>query len=755
MGIMVGKTEQETTGVAFDAQWICAAVVDRGRDFSSTISDILGAFEWAVDPDGNPETIDDVPDVINNSWGVPLQAYPPCDQTFWEAIDNVEAAGVVTVFAAGNEGPDPFTIRTPADRISTPLNSLSVGAIDGNSFGYPVAEFSSRGPSGCDSSTIKPEICAPGVSVNSTYLNGSYRLMSGTSMAAPFVSGAVAILREYNPDATVEEIKQTLISSSSDLGTPREDNSYGWGLINVKKALELLPAPSCPSLYLDSFYLEPQTDTSSIDSAKLYLSLGNWGENIEDVSIALTSSDSLVEISNKICFLGDIISRTTVSNLFDPFVISYDPNLSENYVVEFTLNIFSDSPAYSKQIKFSSRINEDQLLSTEDHNIANFEFTISNFGRYGLGSWSFDPMQGKGFKYPREGSDNLYEGALILGTGFDQVSDGARDSTGSKANQHFQPIPGQYLQIITPGETSDQDGIAVFSDSSAPNPIGVKIYQKSFCWADPAEDDYLILEYNLENTSAQTIQNLRIGLFFDWDVPVSSPDDDRVGVDESLDLVYQYDLRDSLYLGMAVLTGSRKALQPIDNSLWLYNGFSKEEKYKFISGEYHFFPDTSAKDWSQIISAGPFDIPFGASVTVAFVIAGGRSLGELKDNISKSKVKYDQCVTGVEESNSPNSVADFSLGQNYPNPFNPATTIPFSVNRPQSTVGGPVHTTLTVYNILGQRVRTLLDAAKEPGKYEIAWDGRDQLGRGVASGVYFYRIQAGKFCQVKKMVVLK
>lgn len=755
MGIMVGKTEQDTTGVAFNAQWICAGVVDRGKDFSSTISDILSAFEWAVDPDGNPETLDDVPDVINNSWGIPLLVHQPCEQTFWQAIDNVEAAGVVTIFAAGNEGPDSMTIRTPADRISSPYNTFSVGAVDANTFSYPVADFSSRGPSGCDSVTIKPEVCAPGVKVNSTYLNGSYRLMSGTSMAAPFVSGAVGILREYNPEATVEEIKQALISSASDLGPAGEDNAYGWGLINVKKALELLTAPSCPSVYLDSFYLQIQTYTSSLDTANLCLSLGNWGQDVEGVTITLISDDSMIQVNKNYSFLGDIVSGATLSNHSDPFVISYDPNLAGNYVARFTLSIFGDSPPYSKEIKFSIPINENTVFSTGDHDIGNFEFTISNFGSYGLSNWSFNPMGGRGFIYPEEGMDNLYEGALILGTDVDQVSDGARDSTGSKADEDFKPIPDQILQIINPGEVSDQDGIATFTDSNSLNPMGVKIIQKSLCWDDPGEDSYLILEYSLENISSQSIEDFYIGLLFDWDIPLSSPDDDKVGVDASLNLTYQYDFKESIYLGIAPLTAPVKAIQPVDNSLWLYNGFTKEEKYKFLSGEYNFFPDTSAGDWSQIVSAGPFNIPVGQKVKAAFVIAGGRTLEELKDNVSKSKIKYDQCVTDVEDDYAPDPAVDFHLGQNYPNPFNPATTIPFSVNSSQSTVNSPIHTTLSIYNVLGQRVKTLLDEKKQPGKYEVVWDGRDEKGNQVSSGVYLYRIQVGKFVQVKKMVVLK
>ncbi|MCJ7457549.1 MAG: cohesin domain-containing protein, partial [candidate division Zixibacteria bacterium] len=96
----------------------------------------------------------------------------------------------------------------------------------------------------------------------------------------------------------------------------------------------------------------------------------------------------------------------------------------------------------------------------------------------------------------------------------------------------------------------------------------------------------------------------------------------------------------------------------------------------------------------------------------------------------------------------------FSLGQNYPNPFNPTTTIRFEIG----IGGGPqqsVQTSLRVYNILGQRVKTLVDEPKSPGIYYQTWDGKDEQGNNISSGVYFYQLRAGSYNETKKMVLLK
>lgn len=89
-----------------------------------------------------------------------------------------------------------------------------------------------------------------------------------------------------------------------------------------------------------------------------------------------------------------------------------------------------------------------------------------------------------------------------------------------------------------------------------------------------------------------------------------------------------------------------------------------------------------------------------------------------------------------------------TLEQNYPNPFNSSTTIPFTLKR-------PIYATLAVYNILGQKVRTLLDQEKVSGDYQVIWDGENDEGKTVPSGIYFYKLASGKYSESKKILFLK
>jgi flagellar hook assembly protein FlgD len=92
--------------------------------------------------------------------------------------------------------------------------------------------------------------------------------------------------------------------------------------------------------------------------------------------------------------------------------------------------------------------------------------------------------------------------------------------------------------------------------------------------------------------------------------------------------------------------------------------------------------------------------------------------------------------------------SDFSLSQNYPNPFNPVTNFQFTL--PKSS-----HVKIEIFNIVGQKVATLVDGDMKPGLYTADWNGRDESGRTVSSGIYFYRMQAGDFSDMKKMVLVK
>ncbi len=219
MGIIAGlnAATDDTVGVAFGAQWIAAATINVGAINHTSFS--LAAFEWALDPEGGTRG---PADIVSCSWkdALPLSGDCGPNGTYWAVIDAFETAGGAVVFSAGNTGPAPQTITVPKNRISSPVNVFATGNVDGNVVGFPIAASSSRGPSRCDGTTIKPEAVAPGIHVRSS-VPGGYGYGSGTSMAAPHVAGVIALLMEAFPEATGTEVKLALLATAVDLGDDR------------------------------------------------------------------------------------------------------------------------------------------------------------------------------------------------------------------------------------------------------------------------------------------------------------------------------------------------------------------------------------------------------------------------------------------------------------------------------------------------------------------------------------------------------
>ncbi len=126
----------------------------------------------------------------------------------------------------------------------------------------------------------------------------------------------------------------------------------------------------------------------------------------------------------------------------------------------------------------------------------------------------------------------------------------------------------------------------------------------------------------------------------------------------------------------------------------------------------------------------------------------GSDIKLLRGAVINGNVYGDTTLTGVDGNKK--RVFEFSLSQNYPNPFNPATTIKYTIPNVISTGGRNPLVTLKVYDVLGNEVATLVNEEKPTGSYTVNFDGSR-----LASGIYFYKLNAGNFVQTRKMILLK
>ncbi len=230
-GIIAGNglaSGKRYCGIAPDCHLIPVKVLDkRGNGFAS---DVLAGLRWVREQ----RDIYNIR-IVNISVGSFSRKNMSENSALVRGVNETWDAGLVVVVAAGNMGPGRGTITTPG--ISRKV--ITVGCSDDhkevNVMGNRMIDYSGRGPT--VSCICKPDVVAPGASIIScSNRYGKYACKSGTSMATPFVSGALALLLEKYPEMNNRDVKLWLREHAVDIGLPR--NQQGWGLLDINHLLQ-------------------------------------------------------------------------------------------------------------------------------------------------------------------------------------------------------------------------------------------------------------------------------------------------------------------------------------------------------------------------------------------------------------------------------------------------------------------------------------------------------------------------------------
>jgi hypothetical protein len=207
---IVASTNLPYRGISYGADLFNVKVLNQ-QGFG-TASQVISGIEWAVNNGA---------EIISLSLGASLENCDGSD-VLSLAVDKAFSEGVLVVVSAGNNGPDFGTITSPG----CAKNALTVGAIDNLN---EIALFSSRGPT--YDGRIKPDVVAPGVLISSTWNNGDFSVLSGTSVSSPHVSGLAALLLEIDPSLSATELKSIIKDSADDLNV--DSTSQGKGMVNA------------------------------------------------------------------------------------------------------------------------------------------------------------------------------------------------------------------------------------------------------------------------------------------------------------------------------------------------------------------------------------------------------------------------------------------------------------------------------------------------------------------------------------------
>jgi subtilisin family serine protease len=724
-GTMAGVAGSDSIGCAPDAEWIACNAIDQGVS-SEFDNDVIDSFQWFADPDGDPFTVDDVPDVVQNSWGINEGFggdYVDCDVRWWAVIDNAEAAGVVSVWSAGNEGPSGTSLRSPADRATTEFNCFSVGAVDATSditFPYNMASFSSRGPTGCNVAPelkIKPEIVAPGVNVRSAAAGGSgFTSMSGTSMAGPHIAGIVGLMRSANPDLDADTIKLILMETARDQDSAGEDNTSGWGMVDA--------------------YAAVLAATDGYGAIEGYVYNASWSNS--------PLPGAMVEL------LGTSFDYTTDATGF------YEGNAgADTYTASASRTGFSTEEAtvvIESDLVATQHFYLTDIAGPEITAVTDFGFTNDNVGPYTIDAhvedfstvgavtlyykinasgWITLPMTGAFGDYSAD-----IPGAPAHSTikYYVLAEDGLAQSSTFPPNAPLTTLEFFITEVSYSFDAEGGNGDWIIGAAGDAATTGI--------WenADPVGTDYsgTIMQSEDDHTanpgSYCFVTGAAGGAAGDNDVDggcttLTSPVFDLTGAGRAFVSYWRW------YAEAGFSTDDNWLVEVNDGSGWV--------ELELLPG--------MANSWTRVaLEIGDF-VALTSSVQFRFLACdeGDGGLVEAAvDDFSIETILED--LTAAPGDEMPQHWSQ-QLMQSRPNPFHPGdgpVSLRFSMGE-----AGPAK--VQVFDISGRLVRTLASGAQTAGEHNLHWDGRDAQGQALSSGVYFYRLQTESGSVGKSLVLIR
>jgi serine protease len=760
-GTVVGDGSGGTsTGTAPGAQ-LMPLKVWRADGTGATMGAIWASHQYAVENGAR---------VISMSIGFPGPMPMVFRQTERNNTTNIRDAGVTIIASSGNDRgvyapPNELslTARVPAPwRRPGVLPSSTGGVISVGATAFISDEIwgsSSRGPATWGDvepwsdwplepgpGLIKPDIAAPGLRVNSTVVGGGYsgNSWSGTSMACPHVAGVAALMLEKNPTLSPAGVDSLMELNAIDLGDPGKDVVFGAGRLDAFAIVSAVPLSEFPDLVWSTFLPDPDGD----------LVLDQGEESV--VQFVLRNVSQFVS-ANEVLATMTIVENPYVS-VVDGTSIYQNLGPGQYGTNEgdvFRIAVAADAPhGYEFKMLVSLAV-DGMLLNTFDVdwevglpewrtlNRGGIYLTVTDQGM--LGYMAQDQFDGVGLGY-QSGESDLFVGSFWAGTDLSYICNRDYDGLGSENFEWMVSAADPLGRVRDLGELGVRQSYrSFFTDQGHASPRQLLVEQNATTYAAPENDQFVILEYILANKGPDDLVNLYNGVFCDFDLGNSNAN--LGGTDVGRNLAYIYE-EGGRYVGVAKLgePNTSQNLTLINNPIYVFptSSISDGIKMKHLRGLVSSPAATTPDDWSALASS-VMDLPaYVGRDTVAYALVVGSGLAEIEAAVDAANTLYLQQI----EPDTDTPPLAYRLEQNRPNPFNPITEITYVV-----PVDG--HVELTVYDLAGRRVKELVAESMSAGKNVATWDGRDDSGLQVPSGLYFYKyVTSGKTVS-RKMTLLK
>ncbi|MBI3260274.1 MAG: S8 family serine peptidase [Ignavibacteriae bacterium] len=657
--------------------------------------------------------------VISCSWGSQTSA-----ESEREVITTAISLGALIVSASGNDG------KKVAFFPAAYPGVISVTATKKND---TIAYFSNYDRS--------VDISAPGYLINSTVPNNVYESESGTSMAAPCVAGVAAMVRQKFPNYTPEQIKEQIKATADNIDSlnPTLEGYIGSGRINAYRAIT---DNNTRAVILSKYQIKDANSNGLLEldeQVEVHLTLKNILAPIRNLRVDPVFPDNLGVVFSPLTIDAGNFSTLEEREITIPLIFTVPSNAPENFNMAIQLQ-FEDSLGIISNVVFMLTVNPTYRTMAAN----NISVTFNSIGNIGFNDYPRN-NQGDGFIYKKK-SNLLFEGSLIIGTSDLRISNVARGINTMVQDKSF--VLTKPFSVTMPGIVSLEDGQGELTDHGDSSEAGVGVKQNAYQFSGKENEDFVIVTYDITNTSTRDFTTLHAGLYFDWDIGISGQNN-IVRLDDQDGFGYAYRIKTDTLPSVAVALLSPQQLNffAADNDGIYFGssisgGFNNTLKWGMLSNGIG-RKASNPTDVSMVIGAGPMILPQGETLRVGFAIGASDFTDSLRGIISQARMKAKEkdISSGFMFEPLPKNTELIMVKPNITNDGN------FNV---EYTLSDNVYVRIDIINTLGAVIKSLKEEYADAGHHT------DQLSiNEVAQGAYFVRFRSGSKTMVLPLFVIK
>lgn len=603
------------------------------------------------------------------------------------------------------------------------------------------------------------DVSSTGTGILSTVFNNNYALNSGTSMAAPVVSGLAALVvhehPNWSPIRIIGQIRGTT-DSAVYLSNQGFVDKLGSGLIDAERAITGL----VPYIRIEDVrFVNNSGRKLGIDEdGFIELDLVNYGQGSGSLRYSIANVNQTATLLNGVGTSTQLAQEGLQTTLRIPVVIT-DKALQGELPL-FRIQFGDDGTNYSDFRYFRF---ENLLVDTHDANLVKVSATST--GAIGFYR-TFTGDTGVGFIPLRENNGSLdelgnmlYESGIMIETNLDEnvhMLTNVRET-------NFPPNMFNPIELFGITELSNGESGQAFFDTE--NEVGrphAEIRMETFAFEDENLDQSLLVYYHIRNVdpSRLAMNDTYVGVFSDWDAGNYSNNRIRYNAQDSVMVLEDPTSPTLPYLTVAHLGGISSAMA-INNAYEgqvdslnfgiyysttnsAFDGFTEQEKswsLKAGLGK----TSQSPSDVSLVNGSGPFTIRYNQEITVGFVFSFGNTEDELIDQVRAARQRGVYRTTP--NFNAPRVPVfiptEVAISGNYPNPFNPTTNLLIDMERPGRAI-------VEIYDLMGRKVDTIFDEVLNNRRYEVVFDATN-----LSSGVYVAVLRTDQGVRTRKITLIK